>query len=624
MTLQNNGTDTLSINSTGGFTFPTALASGSTYNISISLQPSGQTCTVTNGAGTVDTSNVTNIGVNCVTITHTVNAAISGLSAGSTMTLQNNTTDSLTASADGTYPFSQKIAEGATYAVTVATQPTGQTCTVSNGSGTMGTTDVTASVSCVSTPTHSVGGTLSGLAQNAIVQVSLNNGGSSITVPLSANGSFTLSDTVAEGSSYAVTIATANQPSGQICGVTNGTGTMGTTSVTNVGIACQTAAYSMVYSFGDNSSGSEAGNPQIGGLVADASGNLYGTTPYGGSGGTGAIFKLTPNGSGGYNESILFDFHASGYSNPLGTMVYDRATNMLYGTASTGDNTLGQQGGAVFKISADGPSGGIQVVHEFLGNPSDPSADGYTPEGDLAFDGTYLYGTTYNGGSTNERGCVYRVKPDGSGYMILHHFNGNVNNDGSNPQGGVMLDPATNTLYGTTPYGCDTSACNSGTVFSIHTDGTGYAVLHGFTGATGDGANPYGDVALMGSTLYGTTNNGGNGYGVIFKVNTDGSGYSNLYSLDPSTDGINPQAGLLAHGGMLYGTALSDTVNSAGTVFKIAPDGTGFTVLHPFTFNPDGASPLSPMMFDPVSGFIYGETRSGGAHGIGSVFRVAP
>lgn len=552
------------------------------------------------------------------TATHTVNAAISGLTTGGSVTLINNGTDTLTETANGTYPFTNAVAEGAAYNVTVSQQPAGQTCTVTNGSGTMGTSDVTATVTCATNPTHTVGGTLSGLATNGIVQVSLNGAPSD---SLSANGIFTLSGSVAEGASYAVTVTA--QPSGQICGISNGSGTMGTTNVTNVDVTCQTASYSTVYSFGDNSSASEAADPQIGGLVADASGNLYGTTPYGGSGGTGAIFKLTPNGSGGYNESILFDFYASGYSNPMGTMVYDAATNMLYGTASTGDNTIGQQGGTVFKISLNG--GGIQVVHEFLGDPSDPSADGYTPKGDLAFDGTYIYGTTYNGGSSNDRGSVYRVKPDGSGYMILHHFNGNVNNDGSNPQGGVMLDLATNTLYGTTPYGCDTSACNSGTVFSIHTDGTGYAVLHGFTSANGDGGNPYGDVALMGSTLYGTTNNGGsNGYGVVFKVNTDGSGYSTLYSLDPSTDGINPQTGLLVHGGMLYGTAISDAVNSAGTVFKIAPDGTGFTVLHPFTFNPDGASPLSSMMFDPVSGFIYGETRSGGAHGMGSVFRIAP
>lgn len=561
------------------------------------------------------------------TATHTVYAAISGLASGASITLRNNTSDTLTESVDGTYAFSQKIAEGASYQVVVQTPPAGQTCTVTNGSGTMGTSDVTADVSCTTTPTHTVGGNLTGLALNETLDVSLNNAS---PVKLSANGVFTLTPAVAEGASYAVTITT--QPTGQLCSITNGTGVMRTSDVTNVGISCLAATYSVAYSFGDNTSASEAGNPQVGGLVADSAGNLYGSTPYGGSSGAGAIFKLTPNGSGGYNESILYDFSASGYKTALGTLVYDASTNALYGTVSTGNSATNQQGGALFEISTTG--GDIQILHRFLGSPADPSADGYTPEGKLALDSNgYLYGTTYNGGSTNDRGSVFKIKTDGSGYMILHHFDGNVYNDGSNPQGGVVLDAATNTLYGTTPYGCDTSACNSGTVFKLNTDGTGYSVLHGFTSTGGDGGGPYGTVAFSNGMLYGMTTNGGaNDFGTVFSQTTTGSGsgingagYTTLYSFSMTDgNGYNPKSDLLLYNGILYGTTNTDNVNYAGTVFKIPVDGNGFTPLHSFTFNPDGGNPQSPLMFDPASGFIFGETYAGGVHGIGSVFRVAP
>ena len=151
LVLQNNGTGDLSVAADGTFTFAARVANGGTYAVTVSAQPSGpsQTCTVTNGSGTVSGSDVTNVAVVCSTNTYAVRAAVSGLT-GSGLVLQNNAGDDLSIAADGTHAFATPVASGAAYAVTVKTQPTGpmQTCTVTGGTGTVAGTDVTASVQC--------------------------------------------------------------------------------------------------------------------------------------------------------------------------------------------------------------------------------------------------------------------------------------------------------------------------------------------------------------------------------------------------------------------------------------------------------------------------------------------
>jgi hypothetical protein len=140
LTLQNNGADDLVLTPAGAyFTFPTMLADGSTYNVTVSVQPDGLTCTVTYlGSGTISGANVTNVGVTCVDnppATYSVGGTVSGLSG--TVTLQNNGADALEVAANGSFTFATVVNDGSSYAVTVSTQPAAQTCAVINGSGTI-------------------------------------------------------------------------------------------------------------------------------------------------------------------------------------------------------------------------------------------------------------------------------------------------------------------------------------------------------------------------------------------------------------------------------------------------------------------------------------------------------
>ena len=121
--------------------------------MTVGTQPAGQTCTVSNGSGTVASANVTNVAVSCVDLppaTYTIGGNLSGLGAGKSVVLLNNGGDALTRNANGGFSFATALASGASYAVTVGTQPAGQVCTVNNGSGTVASANVTnVAVSCV-------------------------------------------------------------------------------------------------------------------------------------------------------------------------------------------------------------------------------------------------------------------------------------------------------------------------------------------------------------------------------------------------------------------------------------------------------------------------------------------
>lgn len=231
LVLVNNGSDALTLNADGTFTFSNALPPGSSYLVTIQSQPATKTCTVTNGSGTITNANVTNVIVNCSTNTRTVGGTVSGLAASESMVLQNNGGNNLTINSNGSFTFSAPVAQGATYNVTILTQPTTQTCTVTNGSGTAGASNIiNVQVTC-STNAYTVGGTVSGLSGTVVLQ---NN--STDNLSLSSNGAFTFSTSVAQGAPYNVTVLT--QPTGQTCTVMNGSGTMGGGNVTNVGVNC--------------------------------------------------------------------------------------------------------------------------------------------------------------------------------------------------------------------------------------------------------------------------------------------------------------------------------------------------------------------------------------------------
>ncbi len=246
VTLQNNGGDDLVVMANGSFTFDTTLMDGENYLVTVSVQPTtpDQVCTVSNGSGTVSGSNVTNVLVECVTVTHTVGGMVSGLQPGNTVTLQNNGGDDLVVMADGPFTFATGVDQLADYLVTVSIQPTSpnQTCTVSNGSGTIGMADVTdVMVDCVLN-THTIGGMVSGLATGNSV-VLQNNGGDDISVP--GNGPFTFPTALLDGADFAVTVLTQPTTPSQTCTVSNGSGMLSGSDVTNVMIDCVTDRFSI-------------------------------------------------------------------------------------------------------------------------------------------------------------------------------------------------------------------------------------------------------------------------------------------------------------------------------------------------------------------------------------------
>lgn len=162
-----------------------------------------------------------------------IGGTLSGLPDNTTVVLQNNATDNLTLSDDGDFTFSETVASGDAYAVTVLTQPTGAVCSVTNGSGTVGTTDVLiddVTVTCVLNA--SIAGTVSGLASGTAV--TLSNG--STTLAVATNGAFAFPGVLAAGTAYVVTVATP--PAGQSCSVANGTGTVVSGSATAIVVTC--------------------------------------------------------------------------------------------------------------------------------------------------------------------------------------------------------------------------------------------------------------------------------------------------------------------------------------------------------------------------------------------------
>jgi hypothetical protein len=236
VTLKNNGGDAKAISSDGAFTFATPVAQGSNYAVVIQTQPTGQTCGVTNGTGPVGDANVTNVAITCLTNGHTVGGTISGLTG--TVVLEDNGGDARTISTDGPFTFATPILDGKTYAVTVHTQPVGQTCSVGHASGPMGTANITNVAVVCSANSYTVGGAVSGLTGTVVLQ---NNGADSQSI--SSNGTFTFATSVAHGGSYAVTVQT--QPATQTCTVGNGTGPVGAANITNVTVTCAVNSYTV-------------------------------------------------------------------------------------------------------------------------------------------------------------------------------------------------------------------------------------------------------------------------------------------------------------------------------------------------------------------------------------------
>ena len=294
----------------------------------------------------------------------------------------------------------------------------------------------------------------------------------------------------------------------------------------------------------------------------------------------------------------LLDFIGTNGASPSGSFVSDGT--FLYGMTSLGGTN---NKGVIFKIKTDG-SGYVKLL-DFAG-----ATNGSNPDGSLFYDGTFLYGMTENGG-TNNGGVIFKIKPDGTGDTVLFNFSGLI---GLNPHGSLISDG--NFLFGMTANG---GTNNNGVIFKINLDGTGYSVLNNFNQVLG--ANPHGDLLLDGDSLYGLTYTGGASlYGVIFKIATDGTGYSKLYDFASVTDAHNPLGSLITDSIFLYGTTIAGGQNNSGAIFRIKRDGTGYSIIFNMGYS-DGAYPYGSLISDGT--YLYGTTMSGGINnGAGTIFKI--
>jgi uncharacterized repeat protein (TIGR03803 family) len=278
------------------------------------------------------------------------------------------------------------------------------------------------------------------------------------------------------------------------------------------------------------------------------------------------------------------------------------------------------------------------------------NSDGSLPAR-LLLSGNILYGTA-GSGSTNGNGTLFAINTDGTDFTNLRVFPAEAtnalgqytNSDGANPSSGLVL--AGTTLYGAAHAG---GTNGTGTVFAINTNGTGFTVLHTFSAeainslrvdTNSEGIGPNG-LILSGNTLYGTASQGGaNGNGTLFAINTNGSGFTNLYTFSAKTanalgdltnsDGASPSTRLTLAGTTLYGAAQNGGTNGSGTVFAVSTNGAGFTTLHSFALaaasptletNSDGASPSGSLVLSGNT--LYGTATLDGINGAGTVFALS-
>jgi uncharacterized repeat protein (TIGR03803 family) len=304
--------------------------------------------------------------------------------------------------------------------------------------------------------------------------------------------------------------------------------------------------YTVLHSFDGSAGGSD---PNAGVTIDPASGDLYGTTTFGGNAGCrngcGVLYRFRANGK----FRVLHSFDSDDGRYPAGQLLRDTLGN-IYGIATSGGPELG---GAIFEYSADGK---FSLLHTFSGD------DGFEPQGSLLQDRAgNLYGATYGGG-IGDYGTVFRLTPKGA-LTTLYNFTGG--DDGGNPTGGLDRDKAGN-LYGATNL-AGNGTTPFGTVFKLTPDGT-LTTLYAFTGGA-DGGYPAGNILEAGGKLYGTTAGGGaNDDGIVYEVDPTAGSETVLHSFAES-DGAGPQAGLTKMHGRLYGTASGGGGGDLGVVFSL-------------------------------------------------------
>lgn len=349
-------------------------------------------------------------------------------------------------------------------------------------------------------------------------------------------------------------------------------------------------------------------NPQYVGLIAQGrDGDMYSTTPRGGTNALGAAFRITPGGA----LTVIHNFTAaegtpySGFT--LGT------DGNFYGTTFNGGTSKNCTGGCgtIFRMTR---AGALTVLYNFTGgndgkNPYAPPVEGT--------DGKY-YGTTSAGG-TDGFGTVYAEASTGGLPTSLVQFTGT---DGDKPVG-PLVQASDGNFYGTTTLGNNNCGFDNicATVFKVTPNGT-FTQLHSFPFNSFHNFIFANGLALgLDGNLYGTVVESGTANGELFRITTKGV-FTDLYDFMAGNDGASPYAGLVTGtDGRLYGVALTDGADGFGTVFNVTSV-PKFTLVAPMS-GTNGASP-SVTMIQHTNGFLYGDANAGGAvTNTGTFFRVS-
>jgi uncharacterized repeat protein (TIGR03803 family) len=382
---------------------------------------------------------------------------------------------------------------------------------------------------------------------------------------------------------------------------------------TPVGGAAASGAEKTIFEFRGGDSGAQPNGP----LITDPAGNFLGTTSAGGSHacerGCGTVFKLSPKGQ----EKTLYEFQGGedgGY--PGASLVADGSGN-LYGTTTS----FGLNGhGTIFKVTTDGKE---TSLYAFQGGSDGWGPSGLILDSSGNLYGTTTYGGNFSGSDCAASGCgtIFEVESNGS-KVILYLFQGG--NDGYWPLGGLFRDSEGN-LYGTTyaggGSGCSGGGC--GTVFELPDDGN-ESVLHTFQGGD-DGSAPFAGVTMDGAgDLFGTTDRGGvDDDGTVYEISAGGAEQV-IHAFLGGQDGEGPFSALvLDASGNLYGTTNIGSVGcraaGCGTVFELQQDGTKQLL---YAFSPKhGKLPETGLLLGE-NGKLYGTAVGGGRHNNGVVFSV--
>jgi uncharacterized repeat protein (TIGR03803 family) len=388
--------------------------------------------------------------------------------------------------------------------------------------------------------------------------------------------------------------------------------------------------YHVLHAFG---SGKDGGG-LWGSVVLDKRGDVFGTTEAGGAYNAGTVFQLTPQPDGAWRETIIHNFSSSGDdgASPYAGLLLDRSGD-LYGTTVFG-GSYGYPGGTVFQLARRAHGWVETVLHSF-----DGPSDFYTccPVGNLVRDEAgALYGATpiafqlspgpcgwtetalHNFGGENGDGYDPRAGP-------IRDAAGNLYGTTAMGGGGPLCTDGCGTVWELMPSAADDASGRKAWKERI---------LHRFGFSDNDGVGPsLGQLAMDAEgNLYGAADGGKYRAGIVFKL-TRVAGASGetwresiLYSFGGAADGNHPGGGVILDGaGNLYGTTIAGGSPNCGcgVVFKLSPQTGGtwkYTLLHTFV-GTDGAQPDANLTLGP-DGKLYGTTATGGAHGGGVVFQL--